>query len=76
MVTIMSTIKNILTFGAFGRIEDAMKKYNKVKKRYNSRLNKMNSVSREVDSVLETVVRVKIEAIKILIHLRNFHQVI
>jgi hypothetical protein len=72
MVTIMSTIKNILTFGAYGRIEEAMKKYNKVKNRYNSRLNKMNSVSREVDAVLETVVRVKIEAIKNLNTFKEF----
>lgn len=68
----MSTIKNILTFGAYGRIEEAMEKYNKVKKRYNSRLHKMKSKSREVDAVLETVVQVKIEAIKNLNTFKEF----
>jgi hypothetical protein len=68
----MSTIKNLLTFGAYGRIEKAMKKYNKVKKRYNSKLYKMKSKSREVDAVLETVVRVKIEALKNLNTFKEF----
>ncbi|GGA40684.1 ankyrin repeat domain-containing protein [Psychrobacillus lasiicapitis] len=68
----MSTIKNILTFGAYGRIEEAVEKYNKVKKRYNSRLYKMKLKSREVDAVLETVVRVKIEAIKNLNTFKEF----
>lgn len=68
----MSTIKNILTFGAYGRVEEAMKKYNKVKNRYNSRLYKMKSKSREVDAVLDKVVRVKIEAIKTLNTFKEF----
>ncbi|MFC4322596.1 hypothetical protein [Litchfieldia salsa] len=60
----MSTFKNILTFGAYGRIEEAMAKYNKVKNRYNAKLRKMKIKSREVDALLETVVQVKVEAIK------------
>ncbi|WP_284561045.1 hypothetical protein [Bacillus sp. T2.9-1] len=68
----MSTMKNILTFGAYGRIQEAMKKYNKIKKRYNFKLYKMKSKSREVHAVLEKVVRVKIEAIKTLNTFKEF----
>ncbi|MGD6816337.1 hypothetical protein ACQCVE_04570 [Metabacillus sp. 113a] len=71
-VTAMSTIKNILTFGAYGRIEEAMKNYNKVKNQYDLKLRKMRSKSRELDSVLETVVQVKIEAIKVLNTCKDF----
>jgi hypothetical protein len=68
----MSTIKNILTFGAYGRIEKAMKKYNKVKKRYLYRLSKMKSKSRKVEALLKTVVRVKVEAVKNLNTYKEF----
>ena len=68
----MSLIKNILTFGACGRIEESMKNYNNVKNQYNSRLYKMKSKSREVDAVLEAVVRVKVEALNNLNSFKEF----
>lgn len=72
MENIMSIIKNLLTFGAYGRIEDSMKEYNKVKNRYNSRLHEMKSKSHEVNAVLEAVVRVKVEALNNLNSFKEF----
>lgn len=68
----MSTIKNLLTFGAHGRVEEKIMKYKKVRNKYDSKLKKMKVKSRKVNEILKTVVEVKIEAIKILNSFKEF----
>lgn len=56
------SLKNIITFGAAGRIENAQEQYNKTFNKYKRLENKYKKTNKELTSLFENVVQTKIDA--------------
>ncbi|KMP25633.1 hypothetical protein A6283_17980 [Bacillus wiedmannii] len=62
----MGFIKNLVTFGASGRIERKIEEFNQWKEEYEELYEEMERKRKETNSVLEEVVTSKVRAIKAL----------
>lgn len=62
----MAFFKNLLTFGAHGRIERKMEEFEDLKVQYESLYYEMDSKRKDVNKTLEKVIRFKVEAVKSL----------
>jgi hypothetical protein len=68
----MSLFKNIVTLGAFGRIEEKMKQYHDLRFLYNRSYNRMENVRKELKPKLDILIQLKIKAINDLNKLQEF----
>ncbi|MBW8347936.1 hypothetical protein K0H71_00575 [Bacillus sp. IITD106] len=62
----MSFIKNLVTFGAAGRIDNKVEEFEDLQNEYESLYRKMDSKRENVNDALEKVIKVKIKAVKSL----------
>ena len=62
----MGFFKNIITFGASGRVEKEIKKYERYIDEYNSTYPKMEKKKEEINKVLKSLITVKIKSLKSL----------
>ena len=62
----MSYLKNIVTFGAHGRIERKVEEFEGLKQDYESLYLRMETRRKEIDKTLENVIHVKVNAVKSL----------
>lgn len=62
----MGTFKNIMTFGAAGRVEKKLEIFNDLKEEYENLFSSMERRCEEVNEVLEELIRVKVDCIESL----------